>query len=185
MIRKYCAWLFRRPVAAFSVCISLILVLQIVVILSWNWGGDGDNIKYRNVQTTAKAEKKVAKYRGKNGKILGLDPELQDKYVDDGQGMWTCLDGDEVIPWYMVNDDYCDCKDGSDEPSTSACPQQSFHCSLGYLTIPSSRVNDGVCDCCDGSDEYRNVHRLDRTDSQRQEAIQHYLPPCPNVCSEQ
>ena len=55
--------MFRRPVAAFSVCIALILVLQIAVILSWNWGGQDDNIKYRYVQTTVKAVKKVSKVR--------------------------------------------------------------------------------------------------------------------------
>lgn len=26
-----------------------------------------------------------------------------------------------VVSWEMVNDDFCDCQDGSDEPGTSAC----------------------------------------------------------------
>ena len=57
-----------------------------------------------------------------------------------------------------LNDDYCDCADGSDESNTSACSHLTvqktrFHCSDGTGILYSSRVRDGVHDCLDGSDE--------------------------------
>ena len=66
----------------------------------------------------------------------------------------------QLILLSSVNDDYCDCTDGSDEPRTGACPDTLFVCILPrqsrQATVPASRVNDGVCDCCDGSDEWRS-----------------------------
>lgn len=58
----------------------------------------------------------------------------------------------------VLNDDYCECDDGSDEPDTAACShlliqQPTFHCKDGSFIIFASRVNDGVTDCADGSDE--------------------------------
>ncbi|KAJ7929160.1 glucosidase II beta subunit-like-domain-containing protein [Mycena leptocephala] len=95
-------------------------------------------------------------------KTLGVPPALISKYSPPKSGSWKCLDGSKEIPWEFVNDDACDCPDGSDEPGTSACPNSTFYCqNVGHIgaTIPSSRVNDGLCEpqCCDGSDERPGV----------------------------
>ncbi|CAK8989274.1 unnamed protein product [Durusdinium trenchii] len=86
--------------------------------------------------------------------------------------MACLLEGKEVdladLPASVINDDYCDCADGSDEPLTAACAGVSaghraapaaaprFRCSnAGSIprTVYSSMVDDGIADCCDGSDE--------------------------------
>lgn len=47
---------------------------------------------------------------------IGVSPGLLSKYAPSSGDKWMCLDGSKQISWKAVNDDYCDCKDGSDEP---------------------------------------------------------------------
>lgn len=51
----------------------------------------------------------------------GVHPSLLSRYKPKGS-TWTCLDGAKTIPWTAVNDDYCDCLDGSDEPGAPFMP---------------------------------------------------------------
>ncbi|GIX98106.1 glucosidase 2 subunit beta [Caerostris darwini] len=84
---------------------------------------------------------------------------LPKKIFYDPAHHFHCLDGSGQFPFHFVNDDFCDCEDGSDEPGTAACKNGVFSClNHGHvsLNLPSSRVNDGICDCCDSSDEYRS-----------------------------
>lgn len=101
--------------------------------------------------------------------ILGVDPSKQHLYQpninqETGEKSWSCLSDPTIILSYsQINDNYCDCPDGSDEPGTNSCSyklDQKFYCKNtnhipGY--IENYKLNDGVCDydvCCDGSDEY-------------------------------
>lgn len=86
---------------------------------------------------------------------LGISPQ-DEKYYFDGAVIY-CKDGSKSFPRSRLNDGFCDCPDGTDEPGTSACPESKFYCrNVGGTPrfLFSSRVNDNICDCCDGSDEY-------------------------------
>lgn len=105
----------------------------------------------------------------------GVAPGEQALFQETSGG-FHCLNG-AVVPRDALNDDYCDCADGSDEPGTAACSgwpgrfrrlatavgestavvEGLFYCANAGSQpqyVYNSRVNDGVCDCCDGMDEW-------------------------------
>jgi protein kinase C substrate 80K-H len=52
-------------------------------------------------------------------KPSGVSPALLAQYapIKSGSSLtWKCLDGSKIIDWSDINNDYCDCPDGSDEP---------------------------------------------------------------------
>ncbi|ORY61501.1 glucosidase II beta subunit-like protein [Pseudomassariella vexata] len=127
----------------------------------------------------------------------GVGPEFAKFY--DITDTFACIGHPSIsIAVSKVNDNSCDCPDGSDEPGTAACanidplsPPQPLPNSLSGTTntsnalpgfwcaneghigtyVPFMYVNDGVCDydlCCDGTEEYGGVGGV----------------KCPNKCKE-
>ncbi|GAU22607.1 hypothetical protein TSUD_135070, partial [Trifolium subterraneum] len=78
--------------------------------------------------------------------LLGVHP-LDEKYYSS-QSI-KCKDGSKSFSRDRLNDNFCDCSDGTDEPGTSACPAGKFYCrNLGSKPqfIVSSHVNDRFCE---------------------------------------
>ena len=76
------------------------------------------------------------------GKTLGVPPSLLSRYTPSNGDRWTCLDGSREIAWSAVNDDYCDCPDGSDEPGLNLNFVYSRCLTKGifFLVLPKERV---------------------------------------------
>ncbi|KAK3316633.1 glucosidase II beta subunit-like protein-domain-containing protein [Apodospora peruviana] len=117
----------------------------------------------------------------------GVGPEFA-KFYEPKAATFTCIGNPSIVlKSSQINDNSCDCSDGSDEPGTAACsyldplsPEQPLQGSVTGTTnitsalpgfwctneghigsyVPFTYVNDGVCDydlCCDGSEEFAHV----------------------------
>lgn len=118
--------------------------------------------------------------------VRGVSPHDAAHYMPGKT--FKCLRSSGVISYDQVNDDYCDCKDGSDEPGTSACPNGRFYCQRHNAHSPKSvlsmRVNDGICDCCDGSDEWNGAALLSslHLSDEQQARAGVFQAPCKDRC---
>lgn len=124
-----------------------------------------------------------------NGVLRGVLYVNMPRYRPDSKNEFTCLTSTRKIPYDQVNDDFCDCDDASDEPSTSACVNGTFYCDTQFglkpvsiNLIPSSRLNDGICDCCDGSDEWLHDPRKPLLTQGSDVLKRHYAMRCPSLC---
>lgn len=130
------------------------------------------------------------RYINEDGFIRGVFYLNIKEYRPTSNGEFKCKNSEQRIPYEQVNDDYCDCDDGTDEPSTSACPNGVYYCytqtqkrKQSINSVPSGKVNDGICDCCDGSDEwlYQNkksvLSQMSKDTNRR-----HFSEFCPNIC---
>jgi len=116
-----------------------------------------------------------------NGTLLvGVRKDDRKRYLPDKEGNFTCLDGAMSVKFDKVNDNSCDCADGSDEPGTSACDFH-FYCEPEHRYIRSNVVNDGVCDCCDGSDEWRGFELSEENKLPKKGPNVHFAP-CFDIC---
>ena len=140
----------RLVVLALMSCVGLFLVAQIMSAAQIIDRHPGESMAVNEVPRSTMPLLEVLPTELPREYVRGVAPENRLKY--DGESL-TCDNG-RVVEGSAINDDYCDCNDGMDEPGTSACPNTQFYCLPDQMYIRSSAVNDHVCDCCDGSDEW-------------------------------
>lgn len=122
----------------------------------------------RNIPLAVENRQSTEEFVVKREIIRGIRIRDLDHYTKKFPNQkFKCLEREIEISFSRVNDDYCDCPDGSDETYTNACSNGKFYCTkqTRHVTgrgkdvfVASSRINDGICDCTDCSDEFKTSH---------------------------
>lgn len=182
-----------------------VIVLTIIVVVSFivyqlyfflaitSEGTNGGRVihvlDHANLDAATHIKSHEDKNINENGVIRGVLYSNMPRFRPDVHNEFHCLKSLQRIPFEQVNDDYCDCVDSTDEPSTSACVDGVFFCDTQYQNkptslnaIPSSKVNDGICDCCDGSDEWLHASNTNLLTQGSHKLRRHYAAKCPNIC---
>ena len=97
--------------------------------------------------------------------VLGVAPSDMAHYQPNPMGLFACLDGQMSISWISVNDDFCDCADGSDEPGTGACQNTKYD----YIICISWAICQWVS----------HTHAHARTHTHKIISRRIYIPPPP------
>ena len=133
----------------------LTLILLLVLLASASAADKQARRKQKEKQQNRRRTTKIST-------TLGVAPAQRALYR---RKTLACDGGAVRLPRSQINDDFCDCADGADEPGTAACAGTAtgvaepagFYCTDARVParIDPGRVDDGVADCCDGSDEPR------------------------------
>lgn len=181
----------KKNIIVLSICIIISYILYQLYFFLRITAESTARMKLEPVFDMDKIEKVIHvrsnddKFINEHGAIRGVLRQQMPWYRPNKENKFKCIYSDQVIPFEYVNDDFCDCEDESDEPSTNACPNGVFHCDMQHQkavyvnSVPSSQVNDGICDCCDGTDEWLHKTVLSQPTSRH---YRHYLKKCSNIC---
>lgn len=183
----------KKNVIIISSCMAICFILyQLYFFLTITSEADNGRVipvlDHDTIRDVLHLRSEEDKYINEHGMIRGVFFTKIKDYRPDSNNEFKCRTTDQRIPFEHLNDDYCDCADGTDEPSTNACPDGIFYCQTQnkrkqeIFTVPSGKVNDGICDCCDGSDEWINGGNklLSQSSSKH---YRRYVSSCPNVCN--
>lgn len=184
----------KKNIIVLTVCMAVCFILyQLYFFLTiTSETGNGNRIIPvfdTNIVEVIPLRSEADKFINNNGVIKGVFHQHVTKYRPDSENNFKCLNSEQYIPFSKVNDDYCDCEDETDEPSTSACPKSVFYCDFQYRKKPmsvnkvsSGKVNDGICDCCDGSDEWLRAPNLKLLTQSNSKFYRYFSNKCLNVC---